>query len=318
MIDAEIKGQVISSLERSKSGQLTFLSALIAAGGEITVAVRELQLEYLTSSTELALEFCRIVKDNYNFAAEISLIQPEDKRCGKYFKILLPNKTAKMLLEDTKMLVTDEYGAVKTINFGVNPLAKRDDKHFAEYIKGLFRASGKVFIYEGNYIAELLLPNREFAEETSDMLAKYDITGGLYQRNEKTAFVLKAGGNVANLLTLVGAADTSLALIDKLVLREVSNRINRQANCEAANSDKTALAAVRQILAIKRIKELHREDKLSEELREVAELRVANPDMPLAKIAEKLRLSKSGVTHRFNKIINIAEELANNTKEDKK
>ncbi len=318
MIDVEIKSQVLASLERDKSGLLAFLSALIASGGEISLSGKEIALEFCTGSDFLAFEFGRIVKENYNFGAEISIIIPEDKRSNRYFKTVLPGKVAKQLLADTKILLIDENGSVKAINFGVNPLAKREEKLFANYMKGLFLASGKIFIYEGNYIAELVLPNSEFAEEIAEHLAKYGICGTLRSRADKTALILKAGSNVANLLTLVGAAASSLALIDMMLVREVNNNINRQANCEAANSDKTALASAKQVIAINKIKSLHREDKLSEELKEVAELRVANPNMPLAKIAEILRLSKSGVTHRFNRIIALAEELSAATKEDKK
>ncbi len=318
MIDKEIKSQVLSSVEKGTSMQLAFLSALVASGGAISLASKKLSLEFTTNSDFLALEFCRIIKDAYNFGAEILIIRPKDKRSNRYYKAVLPAKVAARVLKDTRILSIDGGGAVSSVNFGVSPLAKKDERHFANYIKGLFLTSGKVFIYEGNYIAELVLPNAAFAEEIADMLAKYSITGRLRNRADKTALILKAGANVANLLTLAGAATSSLALIDMMLIRELNNNINRQANCEAANSDKTASASAKQVIAINKIKALHREDKLSEELREAAELRVANPNMPLAKIAEVLNLSKSGATHRFNKIMAIAEALSTDTKEGKK
>lgn len=317
MIDETIKSQALTSLERDKSGLLSYLSALIASGGEILISDKTVSLEFVTGMGESALDFAAIVKENYNYSAEISVVQPEDKRSAKYFKIFFPGKVARRLLEDTKILVIDDGGAVRSVYFGVTPIAKRDRKHFANYIRGLFLTSGKVVKYEDNYIVELLLPNPEFAEEVAELLVKYDISGARQRRGEKTALVFKAGESVANFLTLVGAADSSLEIINKIMLNEINNNINRQANCEASNSDKTCLAAVRQIIAIRKIRALRREDKLSEELLEAARLREANPDMPLAKIAERLRLSKSGVTHRFNRIIAIAEELPELPKEEK-
>ena len=53
--------------------------------------------------------------------------------------------------------------------------------------------------------------------------------------------------------------------------------------------------------------------ELSKELQDVALLREKNPEASLEKIGEMLepRLSKAGVSHRFKKIKQIADELRN-------
>ena len=52
-------------------------------------------------------------------------------------------------------------------------------------------------------------------------------------------------------------------------------------------------------------------ESLSDELREVAELRLENNDMSLQEIGESLSvpISRSGVNHRFKKLAKIADEL---------
>ena len=52
-------------------------------------------------------------------------------------------------------------------------------------------------------------------------------------------------------------------------------------------------------------------DNLSDELREVAQLRLDNIDMSLQEIGETLSepISRSGVNHRFKKLAKMAEEL---------
>ncbi|NCA66711.1 MAG: DNA-binding protein WhiA [Clostridia bacterium] len=309
MNDADVKAEILESINRDKEDILTYLSALIAAGGEILLTGKEFSLEFITFYSALAYDFCKTVKENYNYGPEITIKQPEDKRCNRYYVVNMPSKITKQLLKDTKIMVADDNGEVKTINFGVSPIGKRDDKQFGNYIKGLFLACGKVFIYEGNYLVEMSLPNADFAEEIASMLTKYDIICGQSYKGDKVVLSIKAGEMVGNFLALCGASDSSLELINILIRRDISNNINRQANCEVANSDRNATAAVQQVRAILALIEKGSMDKLSDELREVAEFRIANPNMSLAALAERFELSKSGLSHRMKRIIKLSEEL---------
>ena len=60
-------------------------------------------------------------------------------------------------------------------------------------------------------------------------------------------------------------------------------------------------------------------DALSEELQEIALLRLANTEESLQDLVKlsSLKLSKSGINHRMKKILKIAEELAENEGEGK-
>lgn len=50
---------------------------------------------------------------------------------------------------------------------------------------------------------------------------------------------------------------------------------------------------------------------MPEELKEIAELRIKNPDASLIELGNLLKnpIGKSGVNYRLNKLINIAKEL---------
>jgi DNA-binding protein WhiA len=102
-----------------------------------------------------------------------------------------------------------------------------------------------------------------------------------------------------------------LKILSEKVLSDVRNNANRLCNAETANLDRTARAAAEQCEAIKTIVDLGAMHNLPPELRECAELRLANPDMSLAQLRELFRepVSKSGINHRFKKLIQIAETL---------
>ncbi|MPN32728.1 putative sporulation transcription regulator WhiA [bioreactor metagenome] len=52
-------------------------------------------------------------------------------------------------------------------------------------------------------------------------------------------------------------------------------------------------------------------DGLPESLREIAEIRLENPDMSLDELRNELSedISRSGVNHRLNRLIKLAEEM---------
>ena len=88
------------------------------------------------------------------------------------------------------------------------------------------------------------------------------------------------------------------------IYKDVRNKANRIANCDSANIDKVVNAAMKQIEDIKLIAAVSGLDSLSDDLREVALLRLENTDMSLKEIGENLSepLSRSGVNHRFQKL----------------
>ena len=93
------------------------------------------------------------------------------------------------------------------------------------------------------------------------------------------------------------------------VLREMKNNVNRIVNCETANLNKTISASVKQIENIKRLKESGKFNSLPEDLKEIANLRLENPDATLEQLGSMLKnpIGKSSVSHRFKKLGTIRD-----------
>ena len=77
-----------------------------------------------------------------------------------------------------------------------------------------------------------------------------------------------------------------MELMQVKMLKEVRNQVNRRTNFETANLGKTATAAARQLLAIQKIVASTGLGELPEDLRELAELRLQNPDMSLRELGD--------------------------------
>ena len=77
--------------------------------------------------------------------------------------------------------------------------------------------------------------------------------------------------------------------------------------------NKIVNASVNQINDIKLIQKLNKFEEMPDYLKEIAILRLENPDASLKALGEKLEnpIGKSGVNHRLQKIHEYAEELKN-------
>ena len=89
------------------------------------------------------------------------------------------------------------------------------------------------------------------------------------------------------------------------------NNVNRLVNCETANLNKTINAALKQIDDINLIKKMKKFNELPDNVQEVANLRLENPEISLVELGKMLTnpVGKSGVNYRFKVISELAEEL---------
>ncbi len=157
------------------------------------------------------------------------------------------------------------------------------------------------------------LPDEEFADYLSEILDEAGLPAKRTLRKGKPILYYKASESIEDVLAFIGATKAALDVMREKVLSDVRNTANRICNAETANMDRTARAAAEQNEAIKTIQKHGAMHNLPPELRECAELRLANPDMSLAQLREQFRepVSKSGLNHRFKKLIEIAEMLEN-------
>ena len=77
--------------------------------------------------------------------------------------------------------------------------------------------------------------------------------------------------------------------------------INRKTNFATANTVRTYSASARQTAAIAAISDTVGLGSLPEELQELAQLRLDNPEMPLRELGQKLGLTRTGVNHRLQR-----------------
>ena len=177
-------------------------------------------------------------------------------------------------------------------------------------IKGTYLGSGSINNPEKKYHLEIGFKEKKNAEEIKEYLKKYDIKSNVLEKNNQYSIYLKDSEEISKFLALIGANKSVLKFEEIRVQREMNNKINRIVNCETANLNKTINASIEQIEAIKKLKKNKEFEQLDEPLKEIAELRLKNPNASLVELGKMLKdpVGKSGVNYRLKKIMEIANE----------
>ena len=172
-------------------------------------------------------------------------------------------------------------------------------------IRGAFLGSGYVNNPEKEYHLEVDLGNKQNLEKIVKILQQL----GIHVKTFKTSIYIKEGEEISKFLALIGATRAVMQFEDIRVQKEMRGKVNRLVNCETANLNKTINASIQQIAAIKKLQQTGNFKKLDENLKEIAILRLENPDMSLVELGKLLKkpIGKSGVNYRLKKIMEIAK-----------
>ena len=217
---------------------------------------------------------------------------------GKTFFITIKKKEIDWLpIIENKIVLTGQIG-------------KKEEEKRA-FIRGLFMGAGSINNPENKYHLEIILANSEDLEIVKKTLDELGINIKTLKTENKTSLYLKEGEEISKFLALIGANKAVMKFEDIRIQREMRGKVNRLVNCEAANLNKTINASIEQIGAIQKLKQTGKFNQLEDNLKEIANLRLENPEMSLIELGKLLKnpIGKSGVNYRLKKIVELANEI---------
>ena len=180
----------------------------------------------------------------------------------------------------------------------------------AAFLRGVFLATATVSDPTKGYHLEMLFPTEGRANFLAQFLRDTLSTPSRARRKDRFGCVYKSNGAISDLLYFMGCAQTSFAVANACIERDIRNNENRATNCVASNISRSVDASARQRAAIERLIETRRIDGLSEELRYTAELRMEYPSASLLELSllHIPPITKSGLNRRLSKLVEAAEE----------
>lgn len=178
------------------------------------------------------------------------------------------------------------------------------------YLRGMYLAIGSMSDPQRGYHMEFVCAGEAQAAQLKEILKDFEIHAGETTRKGKQVVYIKESESISEVLNIIGAHQALMEMENLRIVKDLRSAVNRRVNCDTANIQKMLGAAARQIADIRYLQEHGGLDKLPEPLRQMAEVRLQNPDASLKDIGELLDppVGKSGVNHRLRKLSELAEE----------
>ncbi len=179
------------------------------------------------------------------------------------------------------------------------------------FLRGTFLSVGSMSDPAKSYHLEFACTDESKAKQLQEIMSDFDIDSRIILRKKYYVVYLKEGSGIVDLLNVCGAPVSLMDMENLRILKEMRNSVNRRVNCETANIAKTVNAAARQVDDIEYLKAHYDFKNLPHSLREMAEVRLENPDATLKELGEYFNppIGKSGVNHRLRKLSELAERV---------
>ena len=192
----------------------------------------------------------------------------------------------------------------KTAEFACNNCKK-------SFFRELFLSSGSISDPKDAYHLEFAISDEKIALDIKNIAETENIFLKYVKRRNKHVLYLKSSEQIEDFLYYIDIPQISFELMETKILKDFRNNANRLNNFDNANLGKISNASAEQIKAIDFIIKKGKFNSLPDELKQTANLRIENIEMSISEIGEISNppVSKSGIKHRMQRIINIAKEL---------
>lgn len=186
-------------------------------------------------------------------------------------------------------------------------ISKLNECCIKSILKGCFLSSGYLTNPASDYRLEIIFKNLSIAKYFSNLLNILDMSPKISKKKNSNSYVLYIldSNQIAIYLAITDVIKGLLEFENIRAEKELNNNLNRQENIKTANMTKTIKTAMKQIEKINSLKEKGTFNLLDEKLLLVANARVEFPYLSLEELSKKISISKSGLKHRLDKIMEI-------------
>ena len=263
-----------------------------------------------TEHNAVARHYKRLIKAYFDVDATVEIGRSQAINKSKAYMITLgPEELSEQILRETGILML--RGGMNYISDGIYEGLIKTKCCRKAYLRGLFLGTGTMSNPEKGYQFEIVCDTEVLASDVKRLLNSFiDIHGKVVPRKGQYVVYVKAAGQILDLLAILGAHSQYFAFEDIRMKKELVNKANRIQNCDQANIDKTVTASAKQISDIKAATARGGMEALPGKLREIAILRLENPEASMTEIGAMLDppLKKAGVNNRFARIAELAKK----------
>lgn len=283
------------------------LAALLRMNGALSFSKKQFLLDVTTENAAIARKIFISLKRIFQIQAEV-LVRKKMRLKKNNVYVVRVSQQVREILEELEII-----GASFEIRRDISPQLIGTTCCKRAYLRGAFLAGGSINHPDSSsYHLEIFTNYAEHAEALVQLMNTFSLNTKCLERKKGYVLYIKESEKITEFLNIIGAHQALFQFEDARIVKDMRNSVNRLVNCETANLNKTVAAAVRQIENIHLIDKHQGLDQLPDKLKELALIRLQNPDLNLKELGELLpgeKVSKSGINHRFRKLEEIAQKI---------
>lgn len=296
----QIKEELAQVISSPRHCQLAELAALVQFCGHI----EEDGSLLVQSENPLVIRKCfTLLKKTFKIEA-VAKSQMQTQN----YRLFVTGEDAFRVLEALKICDTAGHLMMRHLT---DPVLIKNSCCKRAYLRGCYMAVGSMSDPYKSYHLELVCGLQAQAEQLLKILHDFSLDAKMIIRKKYHVVYMKEGENIADFLNITEAHKALMEFENTRIYKGMRNMVNRKVNCEAANITKTVNAATRQVEDIRLIREKMGLEGLPEPLRQMAYVRLENPQASLGELGKLLDppVGKSGVNHRLRKLGELVKEL---------
>ncbi len=310
----DVKNELARVAPDKKCCMLAEIAGFIRMCGTISfVGGGKMKLMLITENPAITRHYKKLIKDYFDVDATTEVGESVSIKKSKVYVLTLDdreNQKAEPILRETGILLIRE--GMNYLSDGIYGNIIKSKCCRKSYLRGIFLSSGTMSDPQKAYQLEYICNSEVLAADVRKLINSFvNLSPKVMARGKNFIVYLQEAEQVGDMLNIMGAHNQFFAFENIRMMKNAREMANRIANCDNANMDKTLNAAEKQTAAINKINELKGIAFLPEKLRDVAQLRLSHPDATLQELADMMTppMKKSGLNHRIQKIMEIAEKL---------
>ena len=305
-----VKEELAQLTDLPRHCMLAELSAVLTMSGRVSASPAGTCLYVRTENLRVAQRSAFLIRRLMKISCEARVRMRGVKGTGSLYTAAVTDSRHCDLILRTLRLLDEATGEIDTERL-VHPALVETDCCRRAFLRGAFLCCGSVSNPRKFYHLEFTCPSPSWAGQVQQLIRELGLEPKIVERKQHYVVYLKEGAQIVDMLGYMGAVKALMEMENIRILREISNQVNRNVNCETANIHKTVSAALRQLEDIRLIRDTAGFSGLPEPLRQMAELRLEEPDLPLKDLGSRLDppIGKSGVNHRLKKLSAIAQKI---------
>ncbi|AXX64796.1 MAG: DNA-binding protein WhiA [Lactobacillus sp.] len=297
---SEVKKE-LTSLEVHPEHARAELSAIIRMSGSLSLVDHRFILNVPTENPAIARRIYSLLHQLYTVESDLVVRRKMKLKKNNQYIVRL-RQHVQEILADLRIIENNSF----QIRTDIPEEVLTSQQRARSYLRGAFLAGGSVNSPEtSRYHLEIYSLYENQNQGIMQLMNQFNLNARATQRRNGYITYLKGAEKISDFLQIIGATSSMLKFEDIRIVRDMRNSVNRLVNCENANINKTIKAASRQIANIEFLRDNYGLDQLPPKLKEIAELRLAHPEMSLnelGKLVPSGPISKSGINHRLRKL----------------